>query len=471
MRARPTALDVPALASAALVALALVALPGCYLFHGLDGAGVDRPGDPPATRDAATPTPTPRDAAVASPGDAGPALPAEPDPDLGPDARPSDYPDADDWEDPPALDADDPCCELGEPIRITSRDEGMALAHEPPSIAWGPGRWGLLVTRQTAAPTFDYDPRAIVFELASEGTPLGPPRDLERSTERAGVLRWAEGRWAVTVTGDALHGDVREWYARLYDRELRAATDWIAVGAANLRAHDIARLTTGDRWIAAQGLDGDLALTPFSELGADAAIATARASGSRLAAAGLRSRIAILVARHPDEPRANEIVVVGAAPAYATLGGGMLESRYGDDAALAALRDRVVAVGIEDGRAHAEVFDPFEMTRVGAPVALGPARSDDGAERIIAVSGSAKHGVAGVCWAAAGGAGRRDAPGAIDFRLVGPDGAARGAAVRVHEGPFRGGMSNCAVGSDDEGFLVAWWDGSALWVRRVDVAR
>jgi hypothetical protein len=30
---------------------------------------------------------------------------------------------------------------------------------------------------------------------------------------------------------------------------------------------------------------------------------------------------------------------------------------------------------------------------------------------------------------------------------------------------------NCSVGTDDVGFLVGWWDGSELWVRRVDIAR
>lgn len=54
---------------------------------------------------------------------------------------------------------------------------------------------------------------------------------------------------------------------------------------------------------------------------------------------------------------------------------------------------------------------------------------------------------------------------------MGPDGLPRGAAVEVVSSYFRGGLVNCAVGSDDRGVLVGWWDDSALWVRRVDLAR
>jgi len=43
--------------------------------------------------------------------------------------------------------------------------------------------------------------------------------------------------------------------------------------------------------------------------------------------------------------------------------------------------------------------------------------------------------------------------------------------VTVVESHFRGSIVNCSIGSDEAGFLVGWWDGSELWVRRVDVVR
>ncbi|MCZ7678339.1 MAG: hypothetical protein M5U28_06025 [Sandaracinaceae bacterium] len=55
--------------------------------------------------------------------------------------------------------------------------------------------------------------------------------------------------------------------------------------------------------------------------------------------------------------------------------------------------------------------------------------------------------------------------------MLGPDGTPRGGSVRIVESAFRASMPNCAVGSDDEGFLVAWRDADALWVRRVRVPR
>jgi hypothetical protein len=448
--------------TAALALVLLSSLQGCYLVHGRDA-----PGDPPTpAHDAGGPSLVDAGLPPADP------LPAEPDPDLGPDARPSDYPDADDWEDPPDIPEDAPCCELGEPILITSRDEGRVLAHEPPSIAWGPGRWGLLATQQMFAPEWEHDPRAVVFELAADGTSLGPPVVLDRETDRAGVIRWAEGRWAVAVSGASLGADVREWHAQLFDRDLRPASEWIALGPARVFQIDLARMTAGDRWVAMRNDRTGLARTPFSDRGADRVAVRAQPMGTTLDAVGMRSRVVVLLGQSEGGVR-NEVFALGAPPSYTMFGPLRLRTQYESQAALAAVRDRVVAVGIEGGVARVEALDPFTLVEATSPRSLGDATESDHAMFAIDAAGSSKHGLAGVCWGVGEGGpdGGRDATNAIDFRLVGPDGVPRGRAVRIVEGTFRGGMVNCSVGSDDEGFLVSWWNGSELWVRRVDVPR
>ena len=90
------------------------------------------------------------------------------------------------------------------------------------------------------------------------------------------------------------------------------------------------------------------------------------------------------------------------------------------------------------------------------------------ADEPIAAVGSNKLGLAGACYGLPSGS--RGGSG-IGFALVGPDGAPRGQPVAVVESTFRGDIVSCAVGSDEGGFLVAWWNGTELWVRRVDVAR
>lgn len=186
---------------------------------------------------------------------------------------------------------------------------------------------------------------------------------------------------------------------------------------------------------------------------------------STLGAVGMRSRVVVLAGTFTDATSSNELVVVGGPPSYATLGRGTLETRYGYDAAIGALRDEVIAVGIEDRQALLEVFDPFAMSVRGAAVSLGEA-AEVGHGDAIDVAGSSKLGVAGVCWAV-GSSDRGGGGSGIDFRVVGPDGRPIGAAVHVVAGAFRGGLVNCSVGTDEEGFLVGWWDGSALWVRRI----
>lgn len=123
-----------------LVPFALgILLPGCYVWHG-HGDAV------PTPVDSGVPSTTPLDAGPRRDSgadlDAGPLLPPAPDPDLGEDARPSDYPGAGEWDEPPDLAEDEPCCELGDPIRLGGRDDGLVLEHEPPQIEWAVDRWG-----------------------------------------------------------------------------------------------------------------------------------------------------------------------------------------------------------------------------------------------------------------------------------------------------------------------------------------
>ena len=59
---------------------------------------------------------------------------------------------------------------------------------------------------------------------------------------------------------------------------------------------------------------------------------------------------------------------------------------------------------------------------------------------------------------------------AIWLQIVDERGAPWAAPVPIVESGFRGSIVNCSVGNDGAGFLVGWWDGSVLWVRRVDLA-
>lgn len=468
MYARATALGVSL--------LVMFASAGCYLAHER-GAPTGESPDAASARDAGPASDADASSfdARTSPDtmpafdDAGPLIPSEPDPDLGPDARPSDY-DGGTWTDPPVLGPSDPCCTLADPIRITGRDEGVVLEHTAPAIAWGPGLWGLLTTQQSFPPTFEVTPRAVVFELAADGTPIGNAHVMDRPIDHTGPLVWAEGRWAIAAYGDgALTGDT-QWHTRLLDRDLRAATDWLDVGPAGSDALGLARFTTGDRWAALRS-DTELVLSAFSDdgLATPTYFDVTGATGRVVRAAGLRSRAAMLVGRGPGQ--SSSLVVVGAPPSYATLGTIPLASAsYWDHAALAALQDVVVATSMDETQAYAEVIDPFAMRAIGPPLVLGTAAAVR-VGRSLDVAGSSKLGVAGVCWAShseVGGA--RDATSSIDFRLVGTDGLPRGAAVRVIEAPFRGGEVTCSVGTDELGFLVAWWDGSSLWVRRIAIA-
>ncbi|MCZ7678338.1 MAG: hypothetical protein M5U28_06020 [Sandaracinaceae bacterium] len=136
-----------------LLALTLT-LPSCYLAHGRSSEPAERPDAGRAVRrDAGRPAPLSDGGREPPARDAGPPLPPEPDPDLGPGTRPSEYPDAEEWTEPPPLGEDDPCCELDEPVRVLSREDGVVVAYERPSLAWGPGRWGSSRCRSSPSAT------------------------------------------------------------------------------------------------------------------------------------------------------------------------------------------------------------------------------------------------------------------------------------------------------------------------------
>lgn len=444
--------------------VALLFMPGCYLSHGLREP---EPGpiDAAPQRDAATPR---RDAGPRTERDAGPPLTGDPDPDLGPGSRPSDYPDADEWGQPPALDDDEPCCELDEPVRVTSRDEGIVIA-ETPRIAWGPSRWGVLVSATTGDPWREFFPT--VFLLEREGQPIGGPIVLTDTPRGHGEIRWAERRWAIAIEGASTIGDFREMQGRLYDDDLRPVSEWSPLGVARAWRYALARLTHGDVWLAALSDDGGLGVSPFSERGPGTPALHPAPRPDGLHAVGLRSRVAVVSSvRTGDETGHDDLLVVGGGPEHPLLGRIALPSRYLGAAAITALYDLVLVAGIEDGRAQAQILDPFELTTVSMPTDLGPATPSVTPRGSIDAAGSSKLGLVGVCYGHAASDDRRGEQ-SIDFRLVGPDGVPRGRSVRIVQGSFNGLSPSCAVGSDHEGFLVAWWDRDALWVRRVRVPR
>lgn len=460
--------------SAISLGLAAALLSGCYLSHGRVDDAALRPG----TRDAGIAR---RDAGASTDAstDAGVALPPEPDPDLGSESRPSDYPDADEWEAPPDLGEDDPCCVMSDPVLLTSRDEGMALLHHPPYIAYGHGVWGLAATRQFLRSDPELGFRVVLWQLAADGVPVAEPRDVaptpgssEDAPTTVRALRWQEGRWALVASGAAppAGGTTREMHAQLFDHELRPATSWLPLGLA--KGVDVARLTSGDRWLGISVTEDALRVTPFSDLGLDRAAERPVPGWAALRAAGLRSRAAVLVS-HPDRRRsAAEIRVIGAGPAYESLGRVPLATRHMDGAALTGLRDLVVAVTETGGRVEAEVVDPFALAHVAGPRIIGDiGASDSLSARYLDVVGLDKYDLAGVCYGVSAAPPGERGESRIEFRLIGSDGAPRGRAVTVVAGEFRGSSVGCSVGADELGFLVGWWTGSELWVRRVDVAR
>lgn len=444
-------------------ALALViscALSGCYAAHerssdegtlptGPD-AGQPHDGGRDGVRDAAGPYGTEPDA--------GPPSPPEPDPDHGEDSRPSDYPDAGDWEDPPATSPDDPCCTLGDPVQVISIADGVVLTPEAPHIAWGPDRWGVAATLSYPHESAQH---VALFDLAPDGTLEAAPHVLAGPATSAVDIRWAEGRWAVGATNGPYPPIA---YARLFDREFRPVAGWMTLGPAAMalpHSFTLARLTVGDRWVA---LD-DTWTAPFSDSGTDSPVIHPTV-GALADAVGMRSRVAAVSVGEGDP--GNHVVIIGAGPEYSVLAQIPLGTHFERNAAIAALRDTVVVVGQDDRDANltrAMIVDPFAMMVLSGPTDIGTAGGN--MWDLVDVAGSDKLGVAGICY----GVEPPDGSGlGLDFRVIGPDGTPIGRAVHITDWPSAGIPNNCAVGASAEGFLVAWWEGNALWVRAVHLA-
>ena len=212
-----------------------------------------------------------------------------------------------------------------------------------------------------------------------------------------------------------------------------------------------------------------LRTTAFDELGGVGAWTESPAPwSSTLGAASFRSRAAVVPVSAESSP---DFVVVD--PDGSEVGRVARTGRWIPAGGMAAVRDLAVLAVRNEDRIEVEVFDPFASRRVAGPRTLAELGvGDDGAITDSAdVAGSSKFGVAGVCWGvpAAGGRGG-GADSQIRFGIVGEDALPRGAAVTVVSSHFRGDQVSCTVGTDDRGFLVAWWNGSELWVRRVDLA-
>ncbi|MBN8610325.1 MAG: hypothetical protein J0L92_07060 [Deltaproteobacteria bacterium] len=455
----------------------LAGTPGCYLFNSLAGSGASErdagvlridasfgallDASSSATLDARR-----MDHDAWAP-DSGPPLPREPDP--GPDGRPSDDPDG--WVDPPELGPDDPCCTLGEPVRVTSRDEGVALSDDPPLIAWGPGRWGLAVTRFLAG---EGRVRTLVtYDLSADGTVAGPARTLAtpphlsaESTPRARVFRWAAGRWALVASDDAVTGSERPLDVRFFDASFTPASAWIPLGAGT--GVDLTYLAHRDRWLAFTSQSDATRSIPLDERDGVGPVMDATSPWSRVVrAASLRSRAVVLPL---DANAATDLFVVD--PDGAVLGRLPHASDRGSfrGGSMTSVRDVAVVAVQRLNRVEIEVADPFALRWVTGPSVVGDAGSGDrGLEHGLDVAGSGTFGVAGVCWGVPGVEGR-DEESRILFRLVDTRGRPRGAAVTVVSSMFRGNLANCTVGTDDRGFLVGWWNGSELWVRRIDLA-
>jgi hypothetical protein len=436
----------------ALVA-ATLALVGCYATHERSGDGSVR--DMGSLRDAA---PRP-DGATGDSSSPDGVLPAEPDPDLGGDARPSDYPEAEDWDDPPSIAPWDPCCTLGAPIRVLDEDEGIhyLTRDQPVRIAWGADRWAVLAQRLDGTDG-DIDPHAVIISLDADGNRIDT-RVLEQPMLGSGELLFAEGRWAVAT--ENLDDDVSHVSGRLFDRDFRPATPVMDLGTTHQSSLALVRLTHLDRWVALRHEDAVLTLSPFRETGTGPPVHPTPLDAHPIHAVGLRSRIAVLVSHPPEASLPDELLVLGGSSPFLVgprIETGLLHtfSDVVDNwAAVAALRDVVVIVAAGGGETRFQVIDPFEgrPMRSAQPLADGHAPVD--------VVGSSKLGVAGTCYSASD-----DDLRQVRFRLIGPDGLPRGSEVTIAS-PLRG---MCAVGTDDLGFLVAWWDGTELWVRRVFVA-
>jgi hypothetical protein len=322
-------------------------------------------------------------------------------------------------------------------------------------VAAGPGRWAVLVSRLDDEDG-TIDPRALILSLDADGTRIDT-KLLELPMLGGGELLWAEGRWAVAT--ESLDGDVAHVRAQLFDREFRAATPVLELGPTHPSSLALVRLTHLDRWVALRNEDGALAMSPFREDRVELPVhATTPLDTPTLHAVGLRSRMALLLGHPPGASVPSELAAHSGSRPFSgrRVPTGLVIDPVEHAAAVASLRDNVVLVASGGGRTAVHVFDAFEVWpfRAAQPLAAEQSASVD-------VAGSSKFGVAGACYALSNGDTHQ-----VRFQLISLDGRLQGVGVDI--GASQRGL--CTVGHDDLGFLVAWWDGAELWVRRVFVA-
>lgn len=374
----------------------------------------------------------------------------------GPGARPSDNPSG--WVDPPSLGPDEPCCTLGDPVLVAERPS-TDLSDTMPFVAWGPDRWAIAVTHHSGSAR-----SVVVHQLEAEGTPAVSARMMTSPSETSPAvraLRFASGRWVLAVSNTEITGPEREGHVRFFDPTFDPAGPWWPVGSGT--AIDLAHLAHGDRWmIFSAQTDATRAARIDESEGPGRSVDATNPWSRSLRAVGLSSRAVVLPLGTEESP--DLLVVDSDASIVGRLG---LSIERGDlrGGSLGALRDVAVVVVRRQDRVEVEVADPFTSRWIHGPQVLGEIGTDGsgGAD----VAGNSVRGVAGVCWTADE---TRDGTSQVLFRLVDQEGNPRGAAVTVVEAAFRGVSPHCIVGSDERGFLVAWWTGNALWVRRIDIA-
>lgn len=408
--------------------------------------------------------------------DGGPSLlPPEPEPDLGPDSRPSDYPDADAWEDPPDLGPDEPCCVLSEPLEVIAREPfALDVSSGPPRIARGPDGWGLLLLRNDAPDDPTAGPVPVLFHVSRDATSIRATRDLtfpssDGEMVEALALEYAAGRWAIGYGGlwpVELDGRV---FVRLYDRALTPATDWAALAHGTRYAFDLVRMAVGSSWVGVEGIA--LGVTAFDESGAYEVARTRLATGTRLHGVSSRSRIIVLAPQSPGWSDESRVFVLGGPPDYRALGFVALRTTHSAASALGALRDRAIAVLLDEGVVQVEVIDPFDVSIVGERHTIATVPVSERSPPLpgqVDVAGSSRLGLAATCYGVAS----DDAePSRIVLQVVGVDGRPHGAAMTIAGSEGLSGSTRCAIAAADDGFLVAWDDGESIWVRRADVAR
>jgi hypothetical protein len=212
----------------------------------------------------------------------------------------------------------------------------------------------LLASRYYSRPDGEV-PALVFWRLTADGAPLGDPEVLdlpplapETQPDRLSLV-YAEGRWAVGFEGNGAEGNLRQQWARLYDRDLRPASAWYELpGATQQDTQELARLSHGDRWLGFGLLDGQLRVAPFDDVRMDPSIAQPGFAIDHLLAVGMRSRVAVLTSHGSafTEPP-DELAVVGSGPDFPILGRvstGLVRTRR---SALAALRDLVVIVAAD----------------------------------------------------------------------------------------------------------------------------